>query len=151
MPYYSQIVRTILITAALIAIIALWAFPLLTVQSLANLETIGTVKYLSWIKDVLNTIDNRLVAIVSGWLPGVILVIFIGITKPLIEYLYDHQGNYSYSQVKWKTTYTYYAFLVLNVFLFSSVGGAVFDILDRLIDNPRYIVDYLAQSLPTQR
>jgi hypothetical protein len=142
---------------ALTFLIVLWIFPVVAVQSLANLQTLANVEYLSWLQrtlppfatlmcmqslssqrtashiqrmprtaiiDVMNDISPQILAVVEGFLPSLVLLIFISITKPIIELLYSHQGESSYSRIEWITMATYWGFLIFNVFLVSTLGGA---------------------------
>ncbi len=49
-PYYSRIVRQLLVSGALTFLIVLWVFPVVAVQSLANLQTLSNVEYLTWLQ-----------------------------------------------------------------------------------------------------
>lgn len=75
--------------------------------------------------DLLNDISPQTLAVIEGFLPSLILLIFISITKPIIKLLYSHQGESSYSRIEWLTMSTYWGFLILNVFLISTIGGAL--------------------------
>jgi len=128
----------------------------------------------------MNDISPQILAVVEGFLPSLVLLIFISITKPIIELLYSHQGESSYSRIEWMTMATYWGFLIFNVFLVSTIGGAILkvilfrgfalrittqpcvscvvcrvvscglQVLDDFIENPRSIINLLASSLPQQ-
>lgn len=152
-PYFSRIVRQLLVSGALTFLIVLWVFPVVAVQSLANLQTLSKVEYLTWLQpiiEVMNDISPQILAVVEGFLPSLVLLIFISITKPIIELLYSHQGESSYSRIEWMTMATYWGFLIFNVFLVSTIGGAILKVLDDFVDNPRSIINLLASSLPQQ-
>ena len=72
----------------------------------------------------MNDISPQILPVVEGFLPSLILLIFISITKPIIKLLYSHQGESSHSNIEWRTMATYWAFLIFNVFLVSTLGGA---------------------------
>jgi hypothetical protein len=78
---------------------------------------------------VMNDISPQILAVVEGFLPSLVLLIFISITKPIIELLYSHQGESSYSRIEWMTMATYWGFLIFNVFLVSTIGGAILKVI----------------------
>jgi hypothetical protein len=90
---------------------------------------------LAAIIDVMNDISPSLLPVVEGFLPSLILLIFISITKPIIELLYSHQGEPSYSKIEWKTMATYWGFLIFNVFLISTLGGAFLKVTKQNLRN----------------
>jgi len=79
---------------------------------------------------------NNLVAFVSGFLPGVVLKIFLLIIPYVLRELTTFEGHVSYSQIEKLTAVKYYAFLVVNVFFGNVLIGSLFDQLKAYIAAP---------------
>ncbi|KAL6040263.1 hypothetical protein QOT17_025465 [Balamuthia mandrillaris] len=143
-------IRRVLIVIVLIAIIILWIFPFLFAVSLANLRELGEVDGMGWLADFINQLPVNLVVFIEGILPTLILLLFMNFMKLIFKLIITNRGFYARSFVEFTTMSTYASFLVLNVLLVSTIGGAIFDVLEDLVDNPTSFISLLADSLPKQ-
>jgi len=77
-----------------------------------------------------------------------VLVLLVSIVYPLMNQLSRVEGRVSQSEADKRTLERYFAFLVIQVFLFYSVAGTVFKTFVEILQEPRKIVDTLGSTIP---
>lgn len=76
---------------------------------------------------------NSLKSIIQGFLPGIVLKIFLILLPTILMTMSKIEGHISLSGLNMKTASKYYLFLFVNVFLGSVITGTAFQQLDSFI------------------
>lgn len=76
---------------------------------------------------------NSLKSVIQGFLPGIILKIFLILLPTILMAMSKIEGHTSLSGLDRKTATKYYIFLFVNVFLGSVITGTAFQQLDNFI------------------
>jgi hypothetical protein len=76
---------------------------------------------------------NSLQAVIQGFLPGIVLKIFLILLPTILMAMSKIEGHTSLSGLDRKTAMKYYIFLFVNVFLGSVITGTAFQQLDNFI------------------
>jgi hypothetical protein len=76
---------------------------------------------------------NSLRPVIQGFLPGIVLKIFLILLPTILMAMSKIEGHISLSGLDRKTAMKYYIFLFVNVFLGSVITGTAFQQLDKFI------------------
>ncbi|XP_015749318.1 PREDICTED: CSC1-like protein ERD4, partial [Acropora digitifera] len=88
--------------------------------------------------------------IIEGFLSSVTLWVFFAILPWILRKLTQQEGITSRSEVDISVLGKLFIFMIINKFLFLTAGSAALTVLKEIINHPREIPRYLAQSLPGQ-
>ncbi|KAK7368200.1 hypothetical protein VNO80_10224 [Phaseolus coccineus] len=87
--------------------------------------------------------------IVTGYLPSLILQLFLKVVPPAMKFLSSIQGYISHSDIEMSASRKVLWFTIWNVFFASVFSGSVLSILNALLD-PKNIPGKLAVAVPAQ-
>ncbi|XP_011270632.1 hypothetical protein, variant [Capsaspora owczarzaki ATCC 30864] len=139
--------RLLLSYAMMFGLTFFWTIPITFVSSLTTLDSLSeTFPFLDGIK----TLPSWISSAIQGFLPAIILSIFMSLVPTIIRIIVMVGGVTSMSQVVRLTITRYYFFQVINVFLVFTLSGAVLTQLNDIIDDPLSIASLLASSVPRQ-
>nr|KYP63945.1 putative membrane protein C2G11.09 [Cajanus cajan] len=123
----------------------LFLIPVVIVQGLTNLSqlevlfpfltSILTIKFVS--------------QIVTGYLPSLILQLFLKLVPPAMEFLSSIQGYISHSDIEMSASRKVLWFTIWNVFFATVFSGSILSVLRALLD-PKNIPGKLAVAVPAQ-
>uniref|UniRef100_A0A803MNJ3 CSC1-like protein n=1 Tax=Chenopodium quinoa TaxID=63459 RepID=A0A803MNJ3_CHEQI len=133
----------IIITSILLTV--LFLIPVVLVQSLANLSQLEV--WFPFLKDFLTAKMVR--QVVTGYLPNLILQIFVKLVPPVMEFLSSIQGHISYSEIQRSASDKFLWFIVWNIFFANVLSGSFFNLFAVLLDL-KNIPSHLAVSVPAQ-
>eukprot|EP01087_Luapelamoeba_hula_P021923 TRINITY_DN774_c1_g1_i5.p1 TRINITY_DN774_c1_g1~~TRINITY_DN774_c1_g1_i5.p1 ORF type:complete len:808 (-),score=132.34 TRINITY_DN774_c1_g1_i5:75-2498(-) len=146
----SFIVRSILVTILMGALICLWSFPTLAVAFVTNLEAVSKVDGFGWLSFVQN-LPGFIRGLIQGLLPPVTMAILNALIYPIIKVTHVwFQGTHQRSFAMWLVMRVFWLYLIVNVLLVVTIGGTIFKVLQQVIDDPVSVFDLLALSLPQQ-
>ncbi|GJM88485.1 hypothetical protein PR202_ga04556 [Eleusine coracana subsp. coracana] len=92
---------------------------------------------------------NSLKSIIQGFLPGIVLKIFLILLPTILMTMSKIEGHTSLSGLDRKTASKYYLFLFVNVFLGSVITGTAFQQLDNFIhQSANKIPEIVGESIP---
>jgi len=140
--------RTILLELGIIVLSIVWSLPVLLIASLARITSFE--KILPGLSSIAN-LNSIVQGFVEGTLPSLVLLILVVLAQPLVAKLVIWSGDHSKSLIEEDTMKHFFTFLIWNVLLLSSIGGAFFEIVGELFkDGLTEIVTLLAVALPKQ-
>eukprot|EP01018_Ginkgo_biloba_P006584 Gb_06754 [translate_table: standard] len=145
-PYRQLWFRKIAILLAAIGLTILFLIPVTFVQGLSQLEQLQQL--FPFLKQVLRTTFAS--QLITGYLPSVILHIFLYIVPPTMMLFSSIQGSVSHSGRKKSACAKVLYFTVWNVFFFNVLSGSVIRELNTIISSPKDIPMRLAKAVPSQ-
>ncbi|OEL20893.1 CSC1-like protein [Dichanthelium oligosanthes] len=144
-PFVELSVRRLIIAVSFFFLTFFFMVPIAFVQSLANLDDIE--KELPFLKPIIER--NSLKPVIQGFLPGIILKIFLILLPTILMAMSKIEGHTSLSGLDRKTATKYYIFLFVNVFLGSVITGTAFQQLDEFIhQSANKIPEVVGESIP---
>ncbi|CAK9311666.1 unnamed protein product [Citrullus colocynthis] len=128
-PYVSLTVRRLIMGVAFFFLTFFFMIPISFVQSLASIEGIEKIA------PVLKPIIERdfVKSFVQGFLPGIVLKIFLIFLPTILMIMAKFEGFSSLSSLERRAAARYYIFNFVNVFLGSVIAGAAFEQLNTFI------------------
>ncbi|KAG0236758.1 hypothetical protein BGW41_000349 [Actinomortierella wolfii] len=130
------------------AMILLWTFPVVFVNSIANLETLTTrISFLEF----LNSWPESIKGIIQGILPPLGLAILMAMLPIILTILSRYEGHVRETAIMHSVMVKYFFFLVVNVLLLTTISGGFFNTWKALEDagfSVNYIINMLASNLP---
>ncbi|GAA0172457.1 hypothetical protein LIER_26281 [Lithospermum erythrorhizon] len=144
-PYGILWVRRISVLVASIVVVAFYMAPVVLIQALTKAEKLQEV--FPFLKEVMKR--NFIVQIFTGYLPSVILMLFLFLVPPLMLLFSTLEGPISRSGRKRSACVKILLFFAWNVFLGNILSGSVLDRLGRA-SNAGEIPNQLATAVPEQ-
>ncbi|XXG46923.1 hypothetical protein AAC387_Pa02g1651 [Persea americana] len=135
---FVAIVATIILTI-------LFLIPVVCVQGLANLTTLES--FLPFLKTILTIAFVS--QVITGYLPSLILQMFLLIVPPIMKFLSSIQGYVSHSRIERSACSKVLWFTIWNIFFANVLSGSVYTQLNVLLD-PKNIPMRLAVAVPAQ-
>lgn len=138
-------ISKVVVLVACISVTILFLIPVVLVQSLTNLDQLETLfPFLTEILD-LSVVSE----IVTGYLPSLILMLFLKLVPPVMLFLSSIQGYISFSEIQKSACNKFLWFYVWNIFFANVLSGSVLNELTVLLDL-KNIPAKLAVSVPAQ-
>lgn len=126
-----------------------WIVPVTFLQGLANLEALIQLDAFAWL-DFIEDLGEPVLGLISGYLPPLVLVVFLALIPVLIRLLVGIQRQHSLGTVDALQRNYYFNFLVFSNLIFVALSGSVITYARQLIDDPGSVVSLLASSIPGQ-
>ncbi|XP_021812463.1 CSC1-like protein HYP1 isoform X2 [Prunus avium] len=138
-------ISKLLVVVAYAAVTILFLIPVVIVQGLTNLEQLET--YFPFLESILNlTVVSE---VITGYLPSLILQMFIALVPPIMIMLSSMEGCISFSQIEKSACTKMLCFTIWNIFLANALSGTVLYRFDIFLD-PKEIPGILADAVPAQ-
>ncbi|KAK2375322.1 CSC1 protein HYP1 [Trifolium repens] len=149
-PFFSESfirrwISKLVVVLVSIVFTTLFLLPVVFVQGLTNLSqlknlfpfltSILTIKFVS--------------QIITGYLPSLILQLFLQLVPPAMEFLSTIQGYISHSDIEMSATSKVLWFTIWNVFFATAFSGSIISMLSVVLD-PKVIPGKLAIVVPAQ-
>ncbi|KAL7000051.1 Calcium permeable stress-gated cation channel 1 [Sarracenia purpurea var. burkii] len=128
-PYVSLTIRRLIIAVAFFFLTFFFMIPIAFVQSLANIE--GIERVVPFLKPIIKL--KVINSFIQGFLPGIILKIFLIFLPTILMLMSRFEGFSSTSALERRSATRYYIFQFINVFLGSIITGTAFQQLDKFI------------------
>ncbi|KAL9235835.1 hypothetical protein vseg_010569 [Gypsophila vaccaria] len=128
-PYVEHNIRKLIMSVALFFLIFFFMVPITFVQSLANID--GLEKTFPFMKNLIKQPSVR--SFVKGYLPGIILKIFLLLIPMVIMIMSKIEGFTSFSYLERRSAAKYYLFILVNVFLGNIIAGTAFGQLNNFL------------------
>jgi hypothetical protein len=148
-----MIIRKTVAIVIVVALIIFWSIPLQAALALSNLESIGKIPGVGGVVEWLAGLNSFVRGIIEGILPAVVVIIFYSLLVPVLKSIARFECEMSRSGVEQKAEKYYVAFLFINVFFQSLVGGTFWGIIDNIeefANEPLEIIHLLAIKIPAQ-
>ncbi|GAM17713.1 hypothetical protein SAMD00019534_008880 [Acytostelium subglobosum LB1] len=147
--YKSFLQRTLVVSIFIFFLVFFWMVPITFISGFSNIATLQKVKIFDWLIDLINK-STILAGFLQGFLPSLIMIIFMAILVPIIKLASRLQGYHAHSLIDKSVLRKYFIFQVVNVFLISAIAGSIFQSIESIVDNPSSVITMLASSLPGQ-
>lgn len=143
---FSKLFRQVVVGILTLALIFLWSIPVILLQSVITVENLE-----KWVPGIIDWLESNefLYNLFTGFLPTIVLVIFMALLPSICWLLSIMTGIVSLSELKLTQIQMLFWFNYINVFLVSTFSGAVISSISDIIDNPTSIVNILATTLPS--
>lgn len=131
-PYVSLTVRRLIIGVAFFFLTFFFMIPIAIVQSIASIE--GIQKSARWLLPLVEIPFIK--SFVQGFLPGIILKLFLLFVPTILLIMSKLEGFVSLSSLERRAASRYYIFNIVNVFFGSLLTGAAFQQLNAFMHQP---------------
>lgn len=143
----SRVVRNIVTTAFVIALIVFWSIPVAVVGVLSNIKALETTPGLTWLK-FLDKIPSVIMGLVEGLLPAVLLAVLMSLLPIILRMMAKFGGCPSRSAVELRTQGFYFWFQVIQVFLVTTATSSAAASVQDILMHPAQAPNLLATDLP---
>ncbi|XVF85884.1 hypothetical protein PTKIN_Ptkin17bG0153700 [Pterospermum kingtungense] len=135
----------IVVIVACIFLTILFLIPVLVVQGLTNLDELEIL--FPFLKSILTI--TFVSQVITGYLPSLILLLFLKIVPPIMEFLSSIQGYICLSDIQKSACNKVLWFTVWNIFFATVFSGSVLNQISILLE-PKNIPAKLAVAVPAQ-
>ncbi|OWM89512.1 hypothetical protein CDL15_Pgr024260 [Punica granatum] len=143
--FMKRWISKLVVIVSCILLTILFLIPVLVVQGLTNLSQLEV--WFPFLKSVLTiTVVSQ---VVTGYLPSLILQLFLKIVPPIMEFLSSIQGYISQSAIQKSACNKVLWFTIWNIFFATVFSGSVLYQVSIFLD-PKNIPSKLAVSVPAQ-
>ncbi|KAH3744510.1 early responsive to dehydration protein [Pelomyxa schiedti] len=146
---WQRSLRLLAIDVVLFFLIWIWMIP---VGFAVSLFSIATLEQIPGGKDLVEALPASVLAILNGFLPSLVVIICFSILEPLLIFIVKLEGLLTNLEEKRTVLNLWFLFLVLNVFLVSTLANSILGALEqiKMLVDPMAVVDMLAKALPSQ-
>ena len=145
MNWASRVIRGILTTAVVTALVIFWSIPVGFVGILSNIQSlIDLAPFLSF----LNNMPSVIFGIIQGLLPAILLAVLMALVPIFLRIMAKVAGAPSLGAVELKVQNYYFAFQVIQVFLVTTLTSAASASVSKIICEPTQAPTLLAKNLP---
>uniref|UniRef100_A0A6M2EWL3 CSC1-like protein HYP1 n=1 Tax=Populus davidiana TaxID=266767 RepID=A0A6M2EWL3_9ROSI len=135
----------LVVLVASFALIVLFLIPVVIVQGLANLDQLE--KWFPFLKGILSlTVVSQ---VITGYLPSLILQLFLSFVPPIMLTFSAIQGYISRSQIERSACSKMLWFIIWNIFFANVLSGSAFYLVNVFLE-PKNIPRVLAEAVPGQ-
>ncbi|CAI0453912.1 unnamed protein product [Linum tenue] len=143
--FMKRWISRIVVVVACVALTILFLIPVVLVQGLANLEQLET-----WFPFLKGILDLTIVSqIVTGYLPSLILQLFLYLVPPVMLMLSSMEGYLSSSSTEKSACTKVLWFTIWNIFFANVLSGSAFYQVNIFLE-PKNIPKILAEAVPGQ-
>ncbi|KAL0418767.1 UNVERIFIED_CONTAM: CSC1-like protein [Sesamum radiatum] len=129
-PYVQLAVNRLIVAVAMFFLTFFFMIPIAFVQSLASID--GIERVFPFLTPVIEM--DRLKPVIQGFLPGIVLKIFMAVLPLILMAMSKIEGYTSLSTLDRRTAGKYHFFILVNVFFGSIITGAAFQQLHKFIN-----------------
>ena len=144
-PWWQRVIRRYAVLAFIIALVVFWAIPVAFVSSIAQVQQLR--QKWTWLS-FLDKMPNVLMGIITGLLPSILLSVLMSLVPVIMRLCARIAGEPSLSRVELFTQAAYFFFQLVQVFLVTTISGAVFSSIGDIAKDPTKAFEMLSTSLP---
>ncbi|KAG1348174.1 putative CSC1-like protein ERD4 [Cocos nucifera] len=141
---YEREVRQSIVYGVVFLTVVFYMIPISFISAITTLENLR--KLLPFLKVIVDR--EAIKTVLEAYLPQLALIIFLALLPTFLMFLSKAEGIPSEGHAVRAASGKYFYFVIFNVFLGVTVGGALFASLKIIIDRPGQIVQMLGTSLP---
>ncbi|KAK6928161.1 CSC1/OSCA1-like, N-terminal transmembrane domain [Dillenia turbinata] len=138
-------IRKLMVYVTYIVLTVLFLIPVVVVQGLTHLEQLET--WFPFLKGILSL--TFVSQVITGYLPSLILQMFLSIVPPIMKMLSSIQGHISLTKIELSACTKMLWFTIWNIFFANVLSGSAFYQLSVLLE-PKKIPTILAEAVPAQ-
>nr|XP_043615619.1 CSC1-like protein HYP1 [Erigeron canadensis]XP_043615620.1 CSC1-like protein HYP1 [Erigeron canadensis] len=143
--FLSRWIGNVVVVFACVILTILFFIPVIIVQGLTNLDQLET--WFPFLKDVLNI--TFISQVITGYLPSLILKMFLYLVPPVMIMLSSIQGYVAHSQIARSACNKMLWFTIWNIFFANALSGSVLYRVNIFLE-PKEIPTILAVAVPGQ-
>lgn len=143
--FLKRWISKMVVIVTFILLTVLFLIPVVIAQGLANLSQLEA--WFPFLEIILTT--TGISQIVTGYLPNLILHLFVRSMPPIMEFLSSIQGHISYSEIQRSACNKVLWFIVWNIFFANVLSGSALNQLSLLLDLTN-VPSRLAVKVPAQ-
>ncbi|XWS44344.1 hypothetical protein CRYUN_Cryun15aG0037100 [Craigia yunnanensis] len=143
--FIKRWISTIVVVVAYIALTILFLIPVVVVQGLTHLDQLET--WLPFLKGLLSL--TFVSDLITGYLPSLILQLFLSVVPPIMILFSSMQGYISHSQIEKSACTKLLWFTVWNIFFANVLSGSALSIVNIFLE-PKKIPSLLGEVVPAQ-
>lgn len=146
---YERIFRRIITIIIVIGLFILWSIPVTFISALANIDNLSKISIFHFL---INITQNHPVigSLIDGFISSLALIIFMLLFPIILTIIEDWRGWRVQRERDCEILRIYWLFLIINVFLVTTIAGSIFTVLSEILKEPSKIPYLLAASLPQQ-
>ncbi|CAK7892679.1 uncharacterized protein Rsn1p [[Candida] anglica] len=145
--WWEKMSRRFIAASIICVVIILWAIPVAFVGVISNLTYLTNLKAFHWLRFIYN-MPKALLGLITGLLPTILLSLLMLILPMFIRGMAQVAGAPSVQQVELFTQNAYFGFLIVNVFLVTTISSSATSTVTQIIEEPQKALNILAQGLP---
>ncbi|XP_021812464.1 CSC1-like protein HYP1 isoform X3 [Prunus avium] len=143
--FIKRWISKLVVVVACAALTILFLIPVVIVQGLTHLEQLEM--WFPFLKSILNlTVVSE---VITGYLPSLILQLFLSFVPPIMIMLSSMEGCISFSQIEKSACTKMLWFTIWNIFLANTLSGSVLYRFNIFLE-PKKIPGILADAVPAQ-
>ena len=147
-----RVIRNIIATAIVTALIIFWAIPVAFVGTLSNIKALATGEpgkppLLPWL-GFINQIPPVILGVVQGLLPAILLAVLMALLPIILRLMAKIAGRPSRSSVELHVQNSYFLFQVIQVFLITTISSSASAVGVQVAQNPASALNLLSTNLP---
>ncbi|XP_043703954.1 CSC1-like protein HYP1 isoform X3 [Telopea speciosissima] len=143
--FMQRWVSRLVVFVACFVLTVLFLIPVVFVQGLANLPQLEA--FLPFLKGILSI--TFVSQVITGYLPSLILQLFLKMVPPIMKILSSIQGSISNSEIEISAGKKVLWFTVWNIFFANVLSGSAFYQFSIILE-PKFIPQKLAVAVPAQ-
>ncbi|XP_010258239.1 PREDICTED: CSC1-like protein HYP1 [Nelumbo nucifera] len=143
--FMQRWISNLVVIVACILLTILFLVPVVFVQTLTNLDQLET--FLPFLKGILTI--TFVSQVITGYLPSLILLLFLQTVPPIMKIFSSMQGYISHSQIEISTCKKVLWFTIWNIFFANVLSGSVLYQINVFLE-PKNIPEKLAVAVPAQ-
>ncbi|GAB7361728.1 hypothetical protein MBLNU230_g1775t1 [Neophaeotheca triangularis] len=145
--WWERIVRQILTTAFVVALIIFWSIPVALVGAISNVDSLKATPGLGWLS-FLDEIPDVIMGVVEGLLPTILLAVLMALLPIILRLMAKLSGVPTLGAVELAVQNYYFGFQVVQVFLVATLGSAASAAIADIAEDPLSVTDLLAENIP---
>ncbi|TQD79904.1 hypothetical protein C1H46_034536 [Malus baccata] len=143
--FIKRWISKLVVVVAYTAFAILFLIPVVIVQGLTHFEQLET-----WFPFLKSVLDLTVVSeVITGYLPSLILQLFLSFVPPVMIMLSSMEGYISFSQIQKSACSKMLWFTIWNIFLANTLSGTVLYRFNIFLE-PKKIPGILADAIPAQ-
>ena len=155
-PWASRLIRNIVVTAVVTALIIFWAIPVAFIGTLSNISALTKgdptavppqEPLLPWLSFI-NNVPEVILGVIQGLLPSFLLALLMWLLTPFLRWTCKLSGMPSLTAIELRLQSVYFLFQVIQVFLVTTISSGAASSIAGIIHDPTSATDLLAQDLP---
>lgn len=146
--WWSRVLRQLVTTAFVVALIIFWSIPVAAIGSISNINKLETSSAFSWLKYIFDPIPSPIMGVITGLLPVILLSVLMSLLPIILRMMAKFGGDPTRSAVELTVQNSYFGFQIVQVFLVATLGSAASSVGSKIAKNPASAPMILAQNLP---
>ncbi|KAJ3172889.1 hypothetical protein HDU87_007725 [Geranomyces variabilis] len=143
MKLYDRMVRGLIVTVALVALIVFWGAINSALASIATLDKLAT--YVGFVDKIPKVVKG----IIQGLLPTILVKILFSLLPTILRFFSTFQGAMTKTAQEKTLISQYYFFLLFNVFFIITISGSIFSTIKLISNDNSQIFKIISSTVPS--